>query len=144
MSVTHFFNCSNCQKKVEVSAVTCSECTTVDVVDDNLNELSELRMIFTQPIDMLIFCPSCGKQHVDEASPNVCEKCGFEESAHGPEPEKEGNWCPGFTAWQNPPHKSHRCDNCNSVFRVADIPTNGVADIKTRGDHDTWPEASNG
>ena len=63
-------------------------------------------------IDMLIYCPKCGIQHIDEPH--------------------EG--------WTNPPHRSHECQNldCGIIFRVADVPTNGVKEIKTRGKTDTW------
>lgn len=94
------------------------------------------------PIDMLIFCPGCGKQHIDEAKPDVCEMCGKTESDHL-RSGADSFACPSFTAWLNPPHKSHRCGDCNLVFRVADVPTNGVAQIKTKGDNDSWPEVRN-
>ncbi|HJS82373.1 MAG TPA: hypothetical protein VJ742_06005, partial [Nitrososphaera sp.] len=64
------------------------------------------------PIDMILPCPNCGKLHVD-----------------APEPEN---------GWDNPSHKSHLCHGCGTIFRPADVPTNGVAAIKTRGDADTW------
>src|SRR5215475_10184563 len=66
------------------------------------------------PIDMILFCPQCGRQHIDE-----------------PQPEK---------SWDNPPHRSHECQQCGHVWRPADVPTNGVAEIKTKGQHDhrTW------
>src|ERR1044072_1073994 len=79
------------------------------------------------PIDLLLFCPMCATQHVDEAKPDVCEKCGCEE---------EFCPCEDFTAWLNPPHKSHRCTACNHVWRPADVPTNGVAELKTKGERD--------
>lgn len=64
------------------------------------------------PLDMVLYCPACGHQHVD-----------------APEPE---------TGWRNPVHKSHRCGECLTVWRPADMPTNGVQAIKTRGKQDTW------
>jgi hypothetical protein len=63
-------------------------------------------------IDMILPCPKCGTIHVDT-----------------PEPEK---------GWDNPPHKSHLCHSCGCIWRPADIPTNGVATIKTRGKNDTY------
>jgi hypothetical protein len=62
-------------------------------------------------IDMILPCPKCGLQHVD-----------------APEPEN---------GWDNPPHKSHLCHGCGTIFRPADVPTNGVAQIKTRGENDS-------
>lgn len=63
------------------------------------------------PIDMIIFCPRCGVQHVDEAT----------------------------STWANPPHRSHLCLECAWIFRVADVPTNGVREIKTHGAKDNLP-----
>ncbi len=65
-----------------------------------------------EPIDMIIFCPACDVQHID-----------------APEPEN---------GWDNPPHTSHLCHACLIVFRLADVPTNGVKTIKTKGSRDTW------
>ncbi len=65
------------------------------------------------PIDVMLFCPKCGRQHID-----------------APEPE---------TGWTNPPHKSHLCHGCGTIWRPADVPTNGVAAIATSGKADTWP-----
>lgn len=69
------------------------------------------------PIDMLLWCPACHTQHVDE-----------------PDERTEG--------WVNPPHRSHLCHHCGTIWRPADVPTNGVAAISTRGKADTWPEIS--
>jgi len=62
------------------------------------------------PVDMILFCPRCYEQHVDEL-----------------QPEK---------GWDNPPHRSHECQHCGFVWRPADIATNGVREIKTRGKRD--------
>lgn len=67
------------------------------------------------PIDMILPCPNCGMLHVD-----------------APEPENN---------WTNPPHKSHLCHGCGLVWRPADVPTNGVATIATRGERDTYDPA---
>lgn len=61
------------------------------------------------PIDMVLYCPSCGLQHIDKA-------------------------CDG---WGNPPHRSHLCHGCNHVWRPADVPTNGVAAVRTVGKVDS-------
>lgn len=63
------------------------------------------------PIDMIIFCPRCGVQHVDEATER----------------------------WSNPPHRSHQCQECSWIWRVADVPTNGVREILTFGKADNLP-----
>lgn len=75
-----------------------------------------------EPLDMLLFCPKCGVQHVDHAEPAVEHEHGAVE----------------FEAWDNPPHRSHLCHACGCIWRPADVPTNGVATIQTRGKADTW------
>lgn len=82
------------------------------------------------PVDMLLFCPNCAEQHVDEARPDVCETCGGNEA---------GCSCKTFSPWLNLPHKSHRCTSCNHVWRPADVPTNGVAENRTVGQRDESP-----
>jgi len=74
-----------------------------------------------EPIDMVLRCPKCGLQHVD---------------GHDARAEIE----PGY--WTNPPHRSHLCHGCAWVWRPADVPTNGVAAIKTKGKADSAPLAS--
>jgi hypothetical protein len=56
-----------------------------------------------RPIDMLLFCPRCQKQHVD-----------------APEPDK---------GWDNPPHATHTCKFCGLNWRPSNAITNGVAQI---------------
>lgn len=73
-------------------------------------ELPERQDAGVHPVDMLLFCPGCGKQHID-----------------GPDEVKD---------WTNPPHRSHECQGCGHVWRPADVPTNGVAAIRTRGTRD--------
>lgn len=74
-----------------------------------------------EPIDMLLFCPKCGVQHVD-----------------APEKASEGHPVLYANAWTNSPHRSHLCHACGTIWRPADVPTNGVAAIQTRGKADTW------
>lgn len=61
----------------------------------------------SDPIPLLLFCPACSGQHVDE-----------------PQPEK---------GWTNPPHRSHECQHCGFVWRPADVPTTGVVTLLTTG-----------
>lgn len=63
------------------------------------------------PVDMILHCPECHFQHVD-----------------APEPA---------TGWNNPPHKSHLCSRCRHIWRPADVYTNGVRSIRTRGKSDS-------
>lgn len=88
-----------------------------------------------KPIDMVLHCPACGLQHIDanEAnnkthSPGCDISCGM--PAHG---------CScGFDAlWTNPPHRSHLCHGCGHIWRPADVPTNGVQAVKTKGKVDS-------
>lgn len=69
-----------------------------------------LILIERAPINMLLFCPHCSEQHIDD-----------------PQPEK---------GWDNPPHRSHECQFCGWVWRPADVATYGVAQITTEGKRD--------
>ena len=88
------------------------------------------------PIDMVLYCPNCGKQHIDESLKNNrmhavgCNiSCGV-----------TGRCSCGFDSlWDNPPHRSHLCHDCGTIWRPCDFATNGVASIKTEGKADTWP-----
>lgn len=64
------------------------------------------------PIPMVLHCPVCTEQHIDAAEPE--------------------------TGWTNPPHKSHLCHWCGTVWRPADVPTTGVTATVTKGKADTW------
>lgn len=65
-----------------------------------------------QPVDMILHCPNCGWQHVDK--PDTW-----------PDSRKDV-----------PIHRSHKCEICGFIWRPADVPTNGVAAIKTQGKWD--------
>lgn len=69
-----------------------------------------------QPIDMILHCPNCGRQHIDAAAP--------------------GNYEKNVLPWSNPPHRSHLCHGCGFIWRPADVPTNGVESIATKGNND--------
>lgn len=88
----------------------------VHAILDHIEEAETQR-----PIDMILNCPACGLQHIDE-------------------PEGEGD--DGATikrvdVWTNPPHRSHLCHGCGHIWRPADVPTNGVAEIQTKGKNDS-------
>jgi hypothetical protein len=69
------------------------------------------------PIDMVLHCPKCHTQHIDAP---------------------EEHWNREFLySWENPPHRSHLCHHCGHIWRPADVPTNGVAAVKTRGKDDS-------
>lgn len=78
------------------------------------------------PIDMLLHCPNCGMQHIDEPW-----KPG--------QPLTNEQITGGEAVWTNPPHRSHLCHGCGHIWRPADVPTNGVAEIKTKGKDDSPP-----
>jgi hypothetical protein len=68
------------------------------------------------PIDMVLHCPKCGKQHIDA-------------------PEEHWNRRYLYD-WENPPHRSHLCHGCGYIWRPADVPTNGVYALATKGKND--------
>lgn len=80
-----------------------------------------------KPVDMILFCPKCGLQHIDNQEPHKTE-CGWHHDAP----------C-DCDAWMNPPHRSHLCGYCGHIWRPADAATNGVLEIKTRGESDSKP-----
>lgn len=77
------------------------------------------------PIGMILHCPNCGVQHIDAPEPSMmagdAAMCG-------------GDWP---DRWTNPPHRSHLCHECGHIWRPADVPTNGVAEIQTKGKEDS-------
>jgi len=77
------------------------------------------------PIDMVLFCPACGAQHIDA------------EETVGVRPGQRGRLIPAAVTWSNPPHRSHLCHSCGHIWRPADVPTNGVAAVKTNGKADS-------
>ena len=83
-----------------------------------------------KPLDMILYCPNCGMQHIDAPEPGRLISGG----------PAAGRVRAG---WSNPPHKSHLCHGCGCIWRPADIATNGVAELKTSGKDDTWPAVHN-
>lgn len=80
------------------------------------------------PIDMVLHCPACGMQHID--GPSEARQPRWQDAA--------GNWhCAEIQVWTNPPHRSHLCHGCGHIWRPADVPTNGVASVKTKGKADS-------
>lgn len=61
-----------------------------------------------EPIRMVLHCPRCGLQHVDQ-----------------PEPE---------SGWTNPP----LCHGCGCIWRPAEVATNGVPGLTATGTADNW------
>ena len=81
-----------------------------------------LKLAHGAPIDMVLYCPKCGEQHIDEPDPH--------DHTHVASDGRESRW-------ENPPHKSHLCHHCGYQWRPADVPTNGVAAVKTKGKNDS-------
>lgn len=75
-----------------------------------------------KPIDMVLYCPQCGVQHIDKPD-------------RAPFMFDQMKDCPDL--WINPPHRSHLCAGCGYIWRPADVPTNGVKSIATRGTKDS-------
>lgn len=88
-----------------------------------------------EPIDVVLHCPKCGLQHIDAPEParyatasnTASVRKGFEMGGYELNPNR----------WDNPPHRSHLCAGCGHLWRPADVPTNGVAAVKTRGKNDS-------
>lgn len=72
------------------------------------------------PVDMVLHCPVCGLQHVDAVEFKPVPLAG-----QSP------------IAWGNPPHRSHLCKGCGHVWRPADVATNGVLAVTTKGERDS-------
>lgn len=127
----------------EAKAFVCYPETSIKTEDERVADLCAqfgLKILDLRgPIDMIIHCPKCGTQHVDAPEPDICE-CGCDVESHNadgecngkgttikPEPRTVHCPCTGFKiAWNNPPHTSHLCHGCGHVWKVANIPTNGV------------------
>lgn len=75
------------------------------------------------PIDMVLHCPACGMQHIDAP-----EEEEYEDKSGALRMKCD---------WTNPPHRSHLCHYCEWVWRPADVPTNGVQAVKTKGKADS-------
>lgn len=97
--------------------------------------------VCAQPIDMVLHCPACGLQHIDAPD---CVHDHFDvpcRNMTAPEDYDQRiaamqEWERTHT-WTNPPHRSHLCASCGHIWRPADVPTNGVAAVKTKGKSDS-------
>lgn len=67
----------------------------------------------SEPVKMILPCPVCSVFHIDLPNPEM--------------------------QWENPPHKSHLCANCGTIWRPANVETEGVAPQEIiPGTNDTW------
>lgn len=87
-----------------------------------------------KPVDVVLYCPKCSRQHIDapeseeEYTRRLFESSWWE--CGGDKPPR----------WTNPPHKSHLCERCRHVWRPSDHPTNGVPRTASGKDDDTAPD----
>lgn len=125
------------------------------LIDFERESLAASRASEGRPIPMVLHCPECGTQHVDEPDEQCehtlqlyChERCVLARGHEGEHLAAGDDIPEKLRRWTNPPHKSHLCHNgqCvdekgrRTVWRPADVPTVGVASVSTRGDADTWP-----
>lgn len=117
-----------------------------------------------RPIDMILHCPKCHKQHIDAVGDRMQRNwkpgdraltpygvgtisrlssgVGFTEAYFFDLKLPPGHHAVNVDElrWPNEPHRSHLCHHCGTIWRPADVPTNGVTAIQTRGKNDTWPE----
>lgn len=87
-----------------------------------------------KPIDMVLYCPACGTQHIDHPAEHSGSCLGAGGGVYD-------DYCI-CGAWTNPPHRSHLCHTCGCVWRPADVPTNGVVFTKTSGSRDNFNPAT--
>jgi hypothetical protein len=107
-------------------------------VSEWLRELAKALCTTPQPLDVVLHCPKCGKQHIDkDNSEEVRIEAAERGFTHG---SRDWEVFVEEREWTNPPHRSHFCHYCGHVWRPADVPTNGVATTKTRGKNDSPKE----
>lgn len=90
------------------------------------------------PIDMVLFCPKCGMQHIDKDNHDENRIKAAELGIDREGDRAYSDWLDEHD-WDNPPHRSHLCadPSCGHIWRPADVPTNGVASVKTKGSADS-------
>lgn len=94
----------------------------------------EIKLPEPQPVPMILHCPRCHLQHIDEPRhPGL----GCRREVPQANPSVDGSGPVDLETWMNPPHRSHLCAGCGFIWRPADVPTTGVAAITTRGQNDT-------
>jgi hypothetical protein len=70
------------------------------------------------PLEIIIHCPKCGQQHIDQPESHVAweRRLQLQENA---DPER----------WTNPPHKTHLCIYCWHKFKPMNVHTTGVPNL---------------
>jgi hypothetical protein len=65
-----------------------------------------MQELYKVPIPMILHCPECGHQHIDEGE------------------------------WATRPHKNHLCQFCDHLWKPAIIPTVGVINLSEDHQHE--------
>lgn len=104
--------------RYKVTHQTCYDGLLVESSTGDWVRWDDVKHAAGKPIDMILYCPQCHTQHIDTA-------------------DKFHHALVDKGRWTNPPHRSHLCHYCGFIWRPADVPTNGVAEIKTRGKDDS-------
>lgn len=91
----------------------------------------------TPVIDMVLYCPNCGTQHIDKDNYDEIRIKAAELGVDREGDRAYSDWLEEHE-WTNPPHRSHLCHSCGCIWRPADVFTNGVEAIQTKGKADTW------
>ena len=90
-------------------------------------------------VPMILYCPNCGLQHIDKDNSEDLRLLAAE-TGRDREGDKELDRWLEDNEWTNPPHRSHLCSCCGTIWRPADICTVGVDHLHTAGKSDTWPK----
>ena len=93
-------------------------------VEDAVLALAASPVAEPSPIPMILHCPACGAQHIDAPEPINWRDASRD--AAGTVGARRTN-----------PHCSHLCADCGRIWRPADVPTEGVAAIQSRGKADS-------
>lgn len=107
------------------------------LVRQYLRDLPAPQQATPEPIPMVLHCPKCGMQHIDGDN---WEELRIQAAESGRDREGDRDlerWLED-NEWNNPPHRSHLCHGCGTIWRPADVPTTGVKSISTKGKADTW------
>lgn len=94
------------EAKMDFEGRKASEEFAVRELNRLLETKSAPRSAIAEPIEMLLFCPRCGMQHVD--APNAVQ------------------------GWTNPPHATHTCQGCGLLWRPSNENTTGALHIAVK------------
>lgn len=90
--------------------------------------LHEIAGRIDKPINMVLFCPQCHTQHIDAPKKcDACQDCGLGIGGLASCPICCGGTADGW--WTNPPHRKHLCAVCGTLWKPANVPTNGMQSL---------------